>query len=155
MSGLFIPSPQDLGHGWKYGYVVHTNQRGMYKLDLQAMKYLKTVDLTPYNCAPTSADFASFGKFKLPLEDKNALSYLASVYMRNAKHDDSWTAINFVNTLFASIYRFIHRFHISIHYFPFNRKHFRRPTLHLNKFFSVKNDIFDSSNLYLEQQYLK
>ncbi|GFY72427.1 follistatin-related protein 5 [Trichonephila inaurata madagascariensis] len=50
-----------LGHGWKYGYVVHTNQRGMYKLDLQGMKYLKTVDLTPYNCAPKTADFASFG----------------------------------------------------------------------------------------------
>ncbi|KAG8190293.1 hypothetical protein JTE90_012583 [Oedothorax gibbosus] len=61
VSGLFVPSPQDLGHGWKYGYVVHTNQRGMYKLDLQGMKYLKTVDLTPYNCAPKSADFASFG----------------------------------------------------------------------------------------------
>ncbi|GFV71467.1 follistatin-related protein 5 [Trichonephila clavipes] len=61
VSGLFVPSPQDLGHGWKYGYVVHTNQRGMYKLDLQGMKYLKTVDLTPYNCAPKTADFASFG----------------------------------------------------------------------------------------------
>ncbi|XP_023220936.1 follistatin-related protein 5-like isoform X2 [Centruroides vittatus] len=65
VSGLFIPPVQDLGHGWKYGYVVHTNQRGMYKLDLQGMKYSKTVDLTPYNCAPKSADFSSLGGFVL------------------------------------------------------------------------------------------
>ncbi|XP_054711167.1 follistatin-related protein 5-like [Uloborus diversus] len=65
VSGLFIPPTQDLGHGWKYGYVVHTNQRGMYKLDLQAMKYIKTVDLTPYNCAPASADFATLGGYAI------------------------------------------------------------------------------------------
>lgn len=63
VSGLFIPPSQDLGHGWKYGYVVHTNQRGMYKIDLQAMKYIKTVDLTPYNCAPKSADFSTLGGY--------------------------------------------------------------------------------------------
>lgn len=63
VSGLFIPPAQDLGYPWKYGYVVHTNQRGMYKMDLRAMKYIKTVDLTPYNCAPASADFASLGGF--------------------------------------------------------------------------------------------
>ncbi|EEC08615.1 cell adhesion molecule, putative, partial [Ixodes scapularis] len=63
VSGLFIPPSQDLGYPWKYGYVVHTNQRGMYKMDLRAMKYIKTVDLTPYNCAPASADFASLGGF--------------------------------------------------------------------------------------------
>ncbi|XP_055933578.1 follistatin-related protein 5-like isoform X2 [Argiope bruennichi] len=65
VSGLFIPPTQDLGHGWKYGYVVHTNQRGMYKLDLQAMKYIKTVDLTPYNCAPKTADFSTLGGFAI------------------------------------------------------------------------------------------
>lgn len=65
VSGLFIPPTQDLGHGWKYGYVVHTNQRGMYKLDLQAMKYIKSVDLTPYNCAPRTADFATLGGFAI------------------------------------------------------------------------------------------
>ncbi|XP_064457784.1 follistatin-related protein 5-like isoform X1 [Ornithodoros turicata] len=63
VSGLFIPPSQDLGYPWKYGYVVHTNQRGMYKMDLRAMKYIKTVDLTPYNCAPKSADFASLGGY--------------------------------------------------------------------------------------------
>lgn len=63
VSGIFIPPHQDLSHPWKYGYVVHTNQRGMYKLDLKGMKYLKTVDLTPYNCVPQSADFASLGGY--------------------------------------------------------------------------------------------
>lgn len=75
VSGLFIPSTQDFKHSWKYGYVVHTNQRGMYKLDLQSMKYSKTVDLTPYNCVPKNADFSSLGGFVIlecaePITDK-------------------------------------------------------------------------------------
>ncbi|XP_076327229.1 follistatin-related protein 5-like isoform X1 [Tachypleus tridentatus] len=60
---LFIPLTQDLRHPWKYGFVVHTNQRGMYKLHLKGMKYVKTVDLTPYNCEPHNAAFAALGGY--------------------------------------------------------------------------------------------
>ncbi|XP_076348907.1 follistatin-related protein 5-like isoform X2 [Tachypleus tridentatus] len=63
VSEMFIPQTQDLRHPWKYGFVVHTNQRGMYKMHLQGMKYVKTVDLTPYNCAPSSAAFAAIGGY--------------------------------------------------------------------------------------------
>ncbi|XP_022249365.1 follistatin-related protein 5-like [Limulus polyphemus] len=63
VSELFIPLTQDFRHPWKYGFAVHTNQRGMYKLHLKEMKYVKTVDLTPYNCAPRNAAFAAVGGY--------------------------------------------------------------------------------------------
>ncbi|XP_058798657.1 follistatin-related protein 5-like isoform X2 [Phymastichus coffea] len=50
--GLYIPERQDIGHAFKYGYVTHTNQRGMYKLDLANMRYTRSADLAPYNCVP-------------------------------------------------------------------------------------------------------
>lgn len=56
---LFVPPTQDLGHDFRYAYVTHTNQRGLYKLDLANMKYVKTVDLTPYNCVPQHLVFSS------------------------------------------------------------------------------------------------
>ncbi|CAL4086805.1 unnamed protein product, partial [Meganyctiphanes norvegica] len=56
---LFVPPTQDLGHEFRYAYVTHTNQRGLYKLDLANMKYVKTVDLTPYNCVPQHLVFSS------------------------------------------------------------------------------------------------
>ncbi|KAL7644797.1 UNVERIFIED_CONTAM: hypothetical protein RMT77_004610 [Armadillidium vulgare] len=56
---LFVPSSQDLRHEFRYAYVTHTNQRGLYKLDLANMKYVKTVDLTPYNCVPQHLVFSS------------------------------------------------------------------------------------------------
>lgn len=59
VENLFVPSTQDLGHDFRYAYVTHTNQRGLYKLDLANMKYVKTVDLTPYNCVPQHVVFSS------------------------------------------------------------------------------------------------
>ncbi|GAB6019625.1 hypothetical protein CHUAL_001187 [Chamberlinius hualienensis] len=58
---LFIPESHDTGHKFRYGYATHTNQRGMYKVDLAAMKYVRTVDLTPYNCVPQGLAFSSVG----------------------------------------------------------------------------------------------
>ncbi|XP_071050414.1 follistatin-related protein 5-like isoform X2 [Onthophagus taurus] len=59
--GLFIPSPnQELSHySFKYGYVTHTNQRGLYKLDLVNLRYTRSVDLTPYNCVPEQIQFSA------------------------------------------------------------------------------------------------
>ncbi|XP_066987831.1 follistatin-related protein 5-like isoform X4 [Macrobrachium rosenbergii] len=59
VKNLFVPPTQDLGHDFRYAYVTHTNQRGLYKLDLANMKYVKTVDLTPYNCVPQHLVFSS------------------------------------------------------------------------------------------------
>ncbi|XP_018322543.1 follistatin-related protein 5 [Agrilus planipennis] len=61
VKGLFIPSPdQELSHySFKYGYVTHTNQRGLYKLDLENLRYTRSVDLTPYNCVPAQIQFSS------------------------------------------------------------------------------------------------
>lgn len=82
VKGLFIPSPnqvrfqslqsffvllpdclQELSHySFKYGYVTHTNQRGLYKIDLANMRYTRSVDLTPYNCVPSQVQFSALCK---------------------------------------------------------------------------------------------
>ncbi|XP_050437468.1 follistatin-related protein 5-like [Adelges cooleyi] len=60
---LFMPTAQDLNHWFKYGYVSHANQRGLYKLDLANLRYLRSVDLSPYNCVPRSLQFSSLYGF--------------------------------------------------------------------------------------------
>ncbi|KAF5303953.1 hypothetical protein FQA39_LY01738 [Lamprigera yunnana] len=61
VKGLYIPSAeQELSHySFKYGYVTHTNQRGLYKLDLANLRYVRSVDLTPYNCVPAQIQFSA------------------------------------------------------------------------------------------------
>lgn len=61
VKSLFIPSPaQELSHySFKYGYVTHTNQRGLFKLDLVNLRYTRSVDLTPYNCVPVNIQFSA------------------------------------------------------------------------------------------------
>lgn len=54
---------QDMQHSYKFGYVSHTNQRGLYKLDLANMRYVKSIDLTPYNCVPRNMQFSALCKF--------------------------------------------------------------------------------------------
>ncbi|XP_073991305.1 follistatin-related protein 5-like isoform X2 [Rhodnius prolixus] len=56
---LFMPPVQDMSHVFKYGYVSHTNQRGLYKLDLANMRYVRSIDLAPYNCVPRSMQFSA------------------------------------------------------------------------------------------------
>lgn len=55
---------KELSHfSFKYGYVTHTNQRGLYKLDLVNLRYTRSVDLTPYNCVPEQVQFSALCKF--------------------------------------------------------------------------------------------
>ncbi|KAJ8982694.1 hypothetical protein NQ317_013166 [Molorchus minor] len=70
VTGLFIPSPfQELSHySFKYGYVTHTNQRGLYKLDLINLRYTRSVDLTPYNCVPVQIRFSALCKYQVKEE---------------------------------------------------------------------------------------
>lgn len=48
---------------FKYGYVTHTNQRGMYKLDLANMRYTRSADLAPYNCVPAHIQFPALCEY--------------------------------------------------------------------------------------------
>lgn len=59
VKGLFMPPLQDMNQLFKYAYVTHTNQRGLYKLDLANMRYIRSIDLTPYNCVPRSIEFSA------------------------------------------------------------------------------------------------
>ncbi|XP_011148670.1 follistatin-related protein 5 isoform X1 [Harpegnathos saltator] len=70
VKGLYIPQqrfviPQDTKHTFKYGYVTHTNQHGMYKLDLANMRYTRTVNLAEYNCVPASVEFSDLYGFMI------------------------------------------------------------------------------------------
>ncbi|KDR16550.1 Follistatin-related protein 5 [Zootermopsis nevadensis] len=63
VQGLFMPPIQDMTHMFKYGYVTHTNQRGLYKLDLANMRYTRSIDLTPFNCVPRQIQFSALYGF--------------------------------------------------------------------------------------------
>ena len=61
-------SRQEYGHRSKYGYVSYPNQRGLYKLSMPAMKYVKAINLTDlalYNCV--SLKYSSLCKFHSPM----------------------------------------------------------------------------------------
>ncbi|CAK9797946.1 Follistatin-related protein 5 [Anthophora plagiata] len=58
IQNIYIPEPQDIDNTFKYGYVSHTNQRNMYKLDLKNMKYTRSADLSSYNCVPMNVQFS-------------------------------------------------------------------------------------------------
>lgn len=60
---LFMPPIQDMSQMFKYGYVSHKNQRGLYKLDLANMRYIRSIDLAPYNCVPRSVQFSALYGF--------------------------------------------------------------------------------------------
>lgn len=62
IKGLFVPSvveQEQNPYVYRYGYVTHENQRGMYKLDLVRMKYTKSIELTLYNCVPENIEFSA------------------------------------------------------------------------------------------------
>lgn len=67
VKGLFVPQMESgqLSFPFRYGYVTHENQRGMYKLDLEHRRYTKSIDLTLYNCVPESVVFAALCKLHL------------------------------------------------------------------------------------------
>lgn len=61
VKGLYIPEVNiDQSHyAFKYGYVTHHNQRGLYKVDLANLRYVKSIDLTLYNCVPENIVFSA------------------------------------------------------------------------------------------------
>ncbi|EZA56439.1 hypothetical protein DMN91_009952 [Ooceraea biroi] len=63
VKGLYIPQQRDTKHTFKYGYVTHANQHGMYKLNLADTRYTRTVNLASYNCVPTSVEFSDLYGF--------------------------------------------------------------------------------------------
>jgi hypothetical protein len=58
---IFIPPQNDLDHKFKHGYVIHNKQRGLFKLDLESMRYTKAVDFEGQDCIPKSLAFVPIG----------------------------------------------------------------------------------------------
>lgn len=67
VKGLFVPQMEagQLTYPFRYGYVTHENQRGMYKLDLEHRRYTKSIDLTLYNCVPEAVVFAALSELDI------------------------------------------------------------------------------------------
>lgn len=67
VKGLYIPHVNlDQSHyTFKYGYVTHHNQRGLYKVDLANLRYVKSIDLTLYNCVPEHIVFSALCKYDI------------------------------------------------------------------------------------------
>ena len=60
---MTVLSCKEFGDQFRFGYVSHVNQRGLYKMNLQAMRYVKAVDLAPYNCVPRTVQYSSLCKY--------------------------------------------------------------------------------------------
>lgn len=65
VKGLYIPELNiDQSHyTFKFGYVTHRNQRGIYKIDLANLRYVKSIDLTLYNCVPEHIVFSALCEY--------------------------------------------------------------------------------------------
>ena len=59
---VFLPSNNDLKHKFMYGYVTHAEQQVLFKVDLEAMEYVKNIDLKEYGCVPQSVVFLPLGE---------------------------------------------------------------------------------------------
>ena len=59
---LFLPSNSELGQKMNYGYVIHPQQQGLYKVDLTALKSVKQIDLKQYSCVPRALAFVLIGE---------------------------------------------------------------------------------------------
>jgi hypothetical protein len=62
VENLFLPPDLKSSSQYRYGYVSHKNARGLYKMDLVGLRYIKSVDLTPYNCFPQHLQFSALCK---------------------------------------------------------------------------------------------
>ncbi|CAG7822035.1 unnamed protein product [Allacma fusca] len=58
VENLFLPANTKSSSQFHYGYVTHKNNRGFYKLDLIALRYVKSIDLTLWNCVPETVQFS-------------------------------------------------------------------------------------------------
>ncbi|XP_037069309.1 follistatin-related protein 5-like [Pollicipes pollicipes] len=55
---MLVPPSELADQKFRYAFVTHSNHRGMYKVDMKTLNFVKSVDLTPYNCVPQKAQFA-------------------------------------------------------------------------------------------------
>ncbi|XP_049812888.1 follistatin-related protein 5-like [Schistocerca nitens] len=70
VSGLFIPPIQDVEHEFRHGYVSHAGRRGLLKLELASLRYLRAVDLSERSCLPRHLQFSSlFGLVVVECEE--------------------------------------------------------------------------------------
>ncbi|ESO87027.1 hypothetical protein LOTGIDRAFT_183454 [Lottia gigantea] len=58
---IFIPPQNNLKHHFNFGYIVHSEQRGLFKLDLIEMKYVNVIDFSQFDCIPKSLAFVPIG----------------------------------------------------------------------------------------------
>ena len=59
---MFLPPHNDLPHPLRYGYVIHSEQRTLFKIELDSMRYTKSVDLVRFGCVPQDVAFIHLGK---------------------------------------------------------------------------------------------
>jgi hypothetical protein len=62
---MFLPPNNDLEHKFKYGYMTHADQQVLFKVDMQAMEYVKTIDLKEFACVPQGVAYLPLGTHAL------------------------------------------------------------------------------------------
>ncbi|XP_019620183.1 PREDICTED: follistatin-related protein 5-like [Branchiostoma belcheri] len=59
VESFFLPPVRMLEQNFKYAYLVHRDQPKIDKMDVETMKYVRTIDLTEQNCHPQSLAFSA------------------------------------------------------------------------------------------------
>ncbi|XP_034244832.1 follistatin-related protein 5-like [Thrips palmi] len=66
IQGLFLPPMgRDLMRGMRFGYVSHARRQALSKVDLEELRYARTVDLSRYSCVPVDVAFSALYGFVL------------------------------------------------------------------------------------------
>ncbi|XP_055330472.1 follistatin-related protein 5-like [Paramacrobiotus metropolitanus] len=58
---FFIPPVQETANKFTHAYAVSSNVHQLYKIDMKSLRFIKTLDLTPYRCHPKTITYSSFG----------------------------------------------------------------------------------------------
>lgn len=58
---MFIPPTSELHQNMRYGYVVHSEQHNLFKMELESMRYTKSLDLESFACLPQEVAFIPLG----------------------------------------------------------------------------------------------
>lgn len=59
---MFLPPTSELHQNMRYGYVVHSEQHNLFKIELESMRYTKSLDLESFACLPQEVAFIPLGK---------------------------------------------------------------------------------------------
>lgn len=63
---------QDLMRGMRHGYASHARRQALSKVDVNELRYSRTVDLSRYSCIPVDVAFSALCEYRRPAAPRHA-----------------------------------------------------------------------------------